>query len=82
MPLNGLAPNSLIQGADGNLYGTALNGSQAWVGNGGMFFQVTTAGAFTAINYFPLSSVPGSGTDDFPEGDGPTSIVHGDNGNF
>jgi uncharacterized repeat protein (TIGR03803 family) len=82
VPLNGLAPNSLIQGADGNLYGTALNGSQAGVGNGGMFFEVTTSGEFTAINYFPLSSIPGSGTDDFPQGAGPTSIVQGDNGNF
>jgi len=82
VPLNGGQPNSLIQGADGNLYGTSLNGSQSGTGNGGMFFQVTTTGAFTVINYFPLSSNPAGGTFDFPDGDGPTSIVQGSNGNF
>jgi uncharacterized repeat protein (TIGR03803 family) len=82
VPLNGGQPNSLIQGSDGNLYGTSLNGSQAGVGNGGMFFKVTTAGVFSVVTYFPLSSVSGSGIDDFPDGDGPTSIIQGDNGNF
>jgi uncharacterized repeat protein (TIGR03803 family) len=82
VPLNGLAPNTLILGSDGNFYGTLQNGSQAGVGNGGMLFQITPAGAFSVVTYFPDSSVPESGTYDFPDGSGPTSIVQGSNGNF
>jgi uncharacterized repeat protein (TIGR03803 family) len=82
VPLNGLAPNTLILGSDGNFYGTLQNGSQAGVGNGGMLFRVTPAGVFSVVTYFPDSSVPESGTYDFPYGSGPTSIVQGDNGNF
>jgi uncharacterized repeat protein (TIGR03803 family) len=82
VPLNGLAPNTLILGSDGNFYGTLQNGSQAGVGNGGMLFQITPTGGFSVVTYFPDSSVPGSGTYDFPYGSGPTSIVQGSNGSF
>jgi uncharacterized repeat protein (TIGR03803 family) len=87
VPFNGLAPNSLIQGSDGNLYGTVSNGSQAGVGNGGLFFQIQIApsgtfGTFTAVHYFPIGTSNPDGTYTWPEGAGPEAIVQGDNGNF
>jgi uncharacterized repeat protein (TIGR03803 family) len=81
-PLNGGAPNSLIQGADGNLYGTTLNGTQAAVGTGGLLFEVTPGGTFNALIYFQYVQDPVSGSAIYPKGAGPTSIVQGDNGDF
>jgi uncharacterized repeat protein (TIGR03803 family) len=42
-------PSSLLQGSDGNFYGTTLNGGQY---GGGAFFKVTPAGAATLLYSF------------------------------
>jgi uncharacterized repeat protein (TIGR03803 family) len=43
------SPSSLLQGSDGNLYGTTLNGGQ--YGNGALF-KITAAGAATVLYSF------------------------------
>ena len=59
-------PATLIQGADGNFYGTA--GSGVLSGGSGVIFKVTPAGAVTTV-----SSVAN---------DYPNSLVQGTDGNF
>ncbi len=71
---NGSGPNSeLVQGRDGNLYGTTgLGGSSSNCTNGcGTVFKVTPSGTLTTLHSF-------EGTD----GSFPTGIVLGDDGNF
>ena len=45
----------LIQGSDGNFYGTAAGGGES---NGGTMFQLTPAGVVTVLYSFPNSSSP------------------------
>lgn len=48
--IGGANPTSgVIQGSDGNLYGTAYNGG---VNNAGMIFQLTLDGSFTGVHSF------------------------------
>jgi len=59
----------LVQGLDGNIYGVASGGPYS----GGVFFQVTPAGAFSVLYNF--GNVAGEGSD-------PTWLIQGSDGNF
>lgn len=48
---NGRAPQSLIQGADGNFYGTTASGGNS----GGTVFKMTPGGALTTLYSFSLA---------------------------
>ncbi|MGC2473630.1 MAG: choice-of-anchor tandem repeat GloVer-containing protein [Candidatus Sulfotelmatobacter sp.] len=70
---NGAGPRGLIQGFDGNFYGTALNGgSQNW----GTAFKMTPAGVLTTVHNFcsETNCLDGS----WPEG----RVTQASNGNF
>ncbi len=70
---DGATPTALIQGSDGNLYGTTENGGDIMPGGmGGTVFKITTSGSLTTLSY--LSS----------NGDGasPNGLVQGSDGNF
>jgi uncharacterized repeat protein (TIGR03803 family) len=67
---DGSNPTGLIQGSDGNFYGTTANGGRYGQGT---FFRVTPAGAESVLYSF----VGGAGDGSNPEG-----VVEGSNGNF
>jgi uncharacterized repeat protein (TIGR03803 family) len=68
---NPLAP--LVQGTDGNFYGTAWHGTNA---NAGVVFKITTAGKFTLLHSFCLQS-------GCPDGANPVGpLVQGSDGDF
>jgi len=78
---NGSSPTaSLIQGTDGNLYGTTLSGgggSSCFVGGGcGTIFKITPAGTLTTLYNFCSQSGCTDGI--FPYG----GLVQGTDGNF
>src|SRR5208337_2357099 len=74
---DGFNPSGLIQGADGNFYGTTLNGGDYNCPypsgyNVGTFFQLTPSGTLTPLAGFCL-----------PNGTSPNSaLVQATNGNF
>jgi uncharacterized repeat protein (TIGR03803 family) len=73
---NGGGPNSLIQGSDGNFYGTAqitMEGSAASLG--GTVFSLTPAGVLTVLHKF----VPGP-NQDYANGNLPGSLIEGPDG--
>jgi uncharacterized repeat protein (TIGR03803 family) len=62
----------LVQGADGNLYGTTPYGGMDYYLNDGTVFKITTNGSFTSLTWF-------GGSDGIePEG----GLVQGKDGNF
>jgi uncharacterized repeat protein (TIGR03803 family) len=67
---DGSEPNSLIQGSDGNLYGTAHSGGRY---GQGVLFRLTPAGAQTVLYSFAGGASDGAG----PEG-----LIQGSDGNF
>jgi uncharacterized repeat protein (TIGR03803 family) len=67
----GFYPNSLIQGNDGNLYGTCFNGGTYT----GVFFQVTPAGVESVLYPFQVGNLASNGG--FPLG-----VIQGTDGNF
>jgi len=70
---NGVFPNSLIVGSDGNLYGTAAGGG---TNGSGTAFKLTTEGTFTLLHTFcNIIVCPGA-----PEE--PNGIVQGSDGNL
>jgi uncharacterized repeat protein (TIGR03803 family) len=70
---DGAGPNGLIQGTDGNFYGTTSRGGRA---SRGTFFRITPAGALTTLYSF---CVIGSCED----GSTPISgVIEGNDGNF
>ena len=71
-------PNSLIQGSDGNFYGTATNSGDSASGQfilGGTVFSVTPAGKFTVLHTFS----PGT-NGKYANGDGPVQLTEGPDG--
>jgi uncharacterized repeat protein (TIGR03803 family) len=69
--INGVLPVSLIQGTDGNFYGTTIYGGQS---NGGTVFKVTAAGAQTVLHSFA-----GGNDGQLPQ---QTQLIEGGDGNF
>jgi uncharacterized repeat protein (TIGR03803 family) len=71
---NGENPNSLIQSADGNFYGTTTTGG---IGNAarGTVFKITSAGQLTTL--FTFVADPNG---NYPNGELPTSLVEGNDG--
>ncbi len=64
--------DSLIQGTDGNLYGTTRNGGFGGTLGGGTAFKITTSGTLTTLHRFREA-----------EGEAPYSaLVQGTDGNF
>jgi uncharacterized repeat protein (TIGR03803 family) len=74
--LDGTQPNGLIQGSDGNLYGTAGGGG---ANRSGTVFELTPAGVLTTLYPF-CSQTDGSG--DCLDGAGPGALIQGSDGNF
>ena len=71
--LLGATPNGLLQGSDGNFYGTTSQGGAC---NDGTVFKMTPAGAFTTFAQF-------TGTSGATLGNDPVSpLVQGPDGNF
>jgi uncharacterized repeat protein (TIGR03803 family) len=70
-PGDGVIPSSVVQGSDGNFYGTAFLGGQF---NEGMVFKVTPAGAETLLHSF------NAGDNDGQRPEAP--LVQGSDGNF
>jgi uncharacterized repeat protein (TIGR03803 family) len=76
---DGWAPNSLVQGLDGNFYGTTRFGGNSNASEGpGTIFKITRAGALTTIYDFCSVGGPNSCSD----GSLPYGMILGSNGNF
>jgi uncharacterized repeat protein (TIGR03803 family) len=76
---HGGEPGSLIQGSDGNFYGTTFvssEGNQSQP-NGGTVFSVTPKGQFSLLHTF----LPGV-KNNYPNGNNPSAIVEGSDGNL
>lgn len=67
------AETTLIQGADGNFYGITLGGGAS---GDGSFFKITPQGQFTSLYSFCPANA------NCTNGDGPTSLLQGSDGNF
>jgi len=63
----------LIQAADGNLYGTTMNGGST---NTGLIFKVSLDGTLSTFYSFPVCAQSCEG------GESPTSVIQGSDGNF
>ncbi|MGO8984555.1 MAG: choice-of-anchor tandem repeat GloVer-containing protein [Terriglobales bacterium] len=72
---NGGVPTSIIQGSDGNFYGTASETLQQPEQAGGLVFSLTPSGTFTMLYTFEL----GQGNN-FPNGQDPVQLVEGSDG--
>ena len=71
---DGFSPAApLIQGSDGNFYGTTLGGGTA---NGGTIFKMTANGAVTILHSFGDGSVPHDGLEPY------AALTKGLDGNF
>jgi uncharacterized repeat protein (TIGR03803 family) len=68
--VDGVMPTSLIQGSDGNLYGTTSVGGLV---GGGAVFRATPSGAYSVLYSFLCGTTDGCQ---------PTSLVQGPDGNF
>jgi uncharacterized repeat protein (TIGR03803 family) len=66
--LDGAGPNGLVQGSDGNFYGTTSGGGTNGLGT---VFKISTSGALSSLYSF-------SGND----GAGPNGLMQGGDGNF
>lgn len=72
---DGYDPDTLIEGPDGNFYGTARFGGP---GSTGTVFRITPSGSFTVIYSFPPVDVNNSNTN----GSQPLGLILGADGNF
>jgi uncharacterized repeat protein (TIGR03803 family) len=75
---DGAGPDTaMIQGGDGNFYGTTNSGGDASCAGGcGTVFKITPAGAESVLYLFTASAVEGA------EEPGPSSLLQGSDGNF
>ncbi len=72
---DGEYPNSLIQSADGNFYGTTLVSGTGNVTGGGTVFKITAAGQFTLLYTFAADQ-----DGKYPNGNEPNDLVEGNDG--
>jgi uncharacterized repeat protein (TIGR03803 family) len=75
---DGESPIGLVQGTDGNLYGTSVDGGanqSCTFGGCGTAFKITTAGALTTLYNFCSKR-------NCADGDQPDGLVQGGDGNF
>jgi len=73
---DGLYPEApLVQGIDGNLYGTTRTGDPS-IGSAGSIFKVTLAGKLISLYNFSCSG------DSCPDGESPVGLVQATDGNF
>lgn len=79
--LDGEEPSGIIEGSDGNFYGTTLTGGQhASDGGGGTVFEITPAGTFATLYSFCSQVDPNTG--DCLDGNAPDYLIQGSDGNF
>ena len=72
----GGGPTSLIQGSDGNFYGTAERTGQALAGPaGGLIFSLTPSGTFSTVHEFTAGK-----TGTYPNGSSPIRLIEGPDG--
>jgi uncharacterized repeat protein (TIGR03803 family) len=71
--LDGYAPNPIIEGSDGNFYGSALNGG---TDDYGTIFKITPAGTFTVLYTFTQDRSNGNA----PNGAFPGPLIQGSDG--
>ncbi len=81
---NGAEPHGLVQGSDGNLYGTTRVGG---IGQGlyseGTVFSITTAGALTTLHTFGGTLGPDGRGGQVPDGADPeAAVIQARDGNF
>jgi len=75
---NGAQPNFLVQGSDGNFYGTAWAAEEGETTlSGGAVFSLTPAGKFTLLHLFVAGT-----NGNFANGSGPSSLTEGADGNL
>jgi uncharacterized repeat protein (TIGR03803 family) len=72
---DGAVPSAIIQGSDGNFYGTASQTTELPEHAGGLVFSLTPAGDFTVLYTFE----PGQGST-YPNGQDPVQLVEGPDG--
>src|SRR6185503_13084327 len=70
LPSWGRQPNTLVQGSDGNFYGTTVSGGET-INDSGAFYKLTPNGVPTLIRSFGAST-----------GGNPSALVEGLDGNF
>jgi uncharacterized repeat protein (TIGR03803 family) len=76
---DGSLPDSLVQGANGDFYGTTAQGGADTTDGGGTIFKLTPAGKLTTLHSFCAKE----GCDGFKEGNGPEGpLVQAANGDF
>ena len=74
---DGLGVNNMIEGADGNFYGSTLGGGANSYGGVGTLFRIAKDGTFKVLYTFPIDSKGG-----LPSGGNPGPIIQGSDGNF
>ena len=70
---DGASPNGVIQGGDGNFYGTTTDGGAH--SNGGTVFKLTPSGTLTILYSFCSDA-------DCTDGSSPNGVIEGGDGNF
>ena len=80
--LDGEEPSGLIEGSDGNFYGITSVGGQFGRStiSGGTVFKLTPSGTFTTLHSFCSEEDPSTGN--CLDGDGPSGLIEGSDGNF
>jgi uncharacterized repeat protein (TIGR03803 family) len=74
--VGGYSPNSkLVQGTNGNFYGTTSGGGSNGISENGTIFEVTPAGGLTLLYSFCVQS-------GCPDGSNPISLILATDGNF
>jgi uncharacterized repeat protein (TIGR03803 family) len=73
----GSGPNGIVEGSDGNFYGTTSTNGTTTNPAGGTVFKITPSGAFTTLHTFCPQGGPVC-----TDGDGPLDLVLAGDGNF